>query len=102
MPTISGSPFPGDTLIVQIVPPGQSPMMFKPTVLVAKPERELRWLGTFMGRWMFAGEHYFLLDQLSPGTTRLTQGERFFRATGTAHHARADVNGDQARLCRDE
>ena len=82
MPTISGSPVPGETLIVQIAPPGQASMTFKPTVLVAKPERELRWLGTFMGRWMFAGEHYFVLDELGPGTTRLTQGERFFGLLG--------------------
>jgi hypothetical protein len=75
--TISGTPAPGDSLVVQIAPPGQSAMTFKPTVLIATPERELRWLGTFMGRWIFAGEHYFVLDQVSPGTTHLTHGERF-------------------------
>lgn len=75
--TISGTPAPGERLIVQIAPPGHSAMTFKPTVLIATPERELRWLGTFMGRWMFAGEHYFVLDQGSHGTTHITHGERF-------------------------
>lgn len=75
--SISGSPSPGDRLSVQIAPPGQTAMTFKPTVLVASPERELRWRGTLMGRWIFAGEHYFLLDQIGPRATRLTHGEYF-------------------------
>ncbi|KAB2940904.1 MAG: SRPBCC domain-containing protein [Hyphomicrobium sp.] len=74
---ISGSPTPGARLNVQIGAPGQAAMTFKPTVLAASPDSELRWLGTLMGRWMFAGEHYFLLEPISPRTTRFTHGERF-------------------------
>lgn len=74
---ISGSPTPGGHLTVQIEPPGQSAMTFKPTVLVAAPDAELRWLGTVMGRWIFAGEHYFILEPIGPRTTRFTHGERF-------------------------
>lgn len=74
---ISGSVAPGGRLTLRIVPPGQSGMTVNPTVLVATPERELRWVGTFMGRWIFSGEHYFLLDRAEDGATRFTHGERF-------------------------
>jgi len=74
---ISGSLIPGERLIVTIAPPGQRAMTFQPTVLAATPGREFRWLGAFIGRWLFAGEHYFLLDELGPRQTRLTHGERF-------------------------
>jgi len=75
--SISGSPSPGGRLSVQIALPGQAAMTFNPTVLVASPERELRWRGTLMGRWIFAGEHYFVLDQVGPRMTRFTHGEYF-------------------------
>ena len=52
-------------------------MTFNPTVLVASPERELRWRGIVMGRWIFACEHYFVLEQAGPRMTRLTHGEYF-------------------------
>ena len=74
---ISGPLIPGERLTVAIAPPGQREMTFKPTVLVATPGRELRWVGTFMGRWLFAGEHYFLLEEVGPHQTRLTHGESF-------------------------
>ena len=75
--SISGAPIPGTALTVQIAPPGQSGMTFTPTVLVATPERELRWRGTFLGRAMFAGEHSFVLERLSAGSTRFLHAERF-------------------------
>lgn len=75
--TISGSLAPGESLSVRIAPPGQAAMTFEPTVLVSEPERELRWVGAVMARWIFAGEHYFVLDRIGPCATRLTHGERF-------------------------
>ena len=75
--SIGGPPVAGAALTVQIAPAGQAGMTFKPAVLVATPEHELRWLGTFMGRAMFAGEHSFVLEPLSPGSTRLVHSERF-------------------------
>jgi hypothetical protein len=74
---ISGAASPGARLSVTISPPGQSGITFAPTVLAAIPGRELRWLGTVVSGWIFAGEHYFLLDPTSDGMTRLTHGERF-------------------------
>jgi hypothetical protein len=38
------------------------------------PDRELCWVGRFPG---FRGEHYFLLEPVAPGRTRLVHGERF-------------------------
>lgn len=52
-------------------------MTFEPTVLVVEPGRELRWAGVVLGRWIFAGEHFFVLDQIGPDATRLVHGERF-------------------------
>jgi hypothetical protein len=74
---ISGDVLPGSRLSVTVAPPGQSAMTFAPTVLAATPDKELRWLGTLANRWIFAGEHYFLLDPTPDGDTGLVHGERF-------------------------
>lgn len=52
-------------------------MTIKPTVLVADPDRELRWLGRTLLPGVFDGEHYFLIEPLGPNKVRFTQGERF-------------------------
>lgn len=75
---ISGDLLPGRRLSVTVVPPGQSEMTFAPTVLTSTPDQELRWLGTIANRWIFAGEHYFLLNPTADGETCLIHGERFF------------------------
>jgi len=75
--SISGNLAQGDRLSVYIAPPGRSGMRFKPTVLTVLPERELRWLGHLLIPGIFDGEHYFLLEPIGDGKTRLTQGEKF-------------------------
>ena len=75
--SISGALAPGSTLAVHIAPPGKSGMQFKPTVLAANRERELRWLGRLLVPGIFDGEHYFLLEPIGSDRTRLTQGEKF-------------------------
>jgi hypothetical protein len=67
----------GERLEVEIEPPGGRAMTFKPTVLAATPGRELRWLGRFLVRGLFDGEHSFEIEPLGPGRCRLTQAERF-------------------------
>lgn len=53
-------------------------MEFHPKVLVCQEKRELRWLGTFIGAWLFAGEHFFELEAIKSGTqTRFIHGEIF-------------------------
>jgi hypothetical protein len=67
----------GAKLDVRIEPPGGRAMTFKPTVLTVENERELRWLGRFLLRGLFDGEHIFELEALGDGRTRFTQAERF-------------------------
>jgi hypothetical protein len=58
-------------------PLGGIGMTFKPKVLNAEPERELRWLGTLGPRGIFDGEHSFRIVPLSEGRVRFLQAERF-------------------------
>jgi hypothetical protein len=67
----------GARLRVEIEPPGGRSMTFRPTVLAARPGRELRWLGRLLVRGLFDGEHSFEIEPLGPGRSRLTQSERF-------------------------
>jgi hypothetical protein len=67
----------GAKLDVRIEPPGGRAMTFNPTVLTVENERELRWLGRFLLRGLFDGEHIFELEALGDGRTRFTQAERF-------------------------
>lgn len=64
--------------IVNVMHPAQGkPMRFAPTVLRAEPARELRWLGRLGMPRLFDGEHYFVLEPLADGGTRLVHGEIF-------------------------
>jgi hypothetical protein len=74
---ISGELREGARLAVRIAPPGKAAMRFAPVVLAARPAEELRWRGSVLVRGLLDGEHYFLLEPLGDGRTRLTQGERF-------------------------
>ena len=67
----------GATLEVRIEPPGGRGMTFKPTVLVADPGRELRWLGRFLLPGIFDGEHSLRVEPIDERRTRFVQSERF-------------------------
>jgi hypothetical protein len=67
----------GATLEVRIEPPNARPMTFKPTVLAAEPERELRWLGRFILPGLVDGEHSLRVEPLAEGRSRFIQTERF-------------------------
>ena len=54
----------GARLHVYIQPSGGKGMSFRPTVLVADPNRELRWLGHLWVRGLFDGEHSFSIEPL--------------------------------------
>jgi hypothetical protein len=77
IPAISGTARPGHRLTVTVRPSGRAPMTFRPDVLVAEPERELRWRGRMLLPGLFDGEHYFRLTPEADGTTFLTHGEIF-------------------------
>lgn len=52
-------------------------MSFRPTVRVAEPNRELRWLGRLGVPGLFDGEHSFAIEPLDEGRVRFIQRERF-------------------------
>ena len=74
---LSGELTDGARLTVEIAPPGRRSMRFKPKVLAAEADRELRWLGRLGLPGIFDGEHSFRLERLPDGGTRLVQAERF-------------------------
>ena len=67
----------GERLKVSIRPVNGKPMTFRPTVRVATPNRELRWLGRFLFPGLFDGEHYFRIEPISTNRLEFIQGERF-------------------------
>jgi hypothetical protein len=74
---IEGTPEVGKRLVVHMSADGGHGMSFKPEVLVATPNEELRWLGKLGLQRIANGEHYFILSTNDDGTTRLNHGERF-------------------------
>lgn len=74
---LTGTLAQGEQLGITVSPEGMTPMDFTPTVLVADAGRELRWVGRLGFRGIFDGEHYFVLEPLADGQTKLRHGERF-------------------------
>lgn len=75
--SISGNPSTGNVINVAIQPPEKSSMKFTPIVLNNTPNQEFRWKGKLGVSGIFDGEHYFVLNPLSPTQTELTHGENF-------------------------
>jgi len=61
IPFIRGRPEPGNRLQVRIQPSGTKGMNFRPVVVAADKERELRWLGRLIVPGIFDGEHRFTI-----------------------------------------
>ncbi|GAA6208008.1 SRPBCC domain-containing protein [Cognatishimia sp. WU-CL00825] len=74
---LSGDLVVGSHLDVLIQPEGGKAMRFRPEVLAADQNSELRWVGKLGFRGVFDGEHYFLLEETPEGTTVLRHGETF-------------------------
>lgn len=74
--TIEGDLVQGERLKNTMTPLNGGTMVFRPVVLVAESNRELRWLGRLSLPRLFDGEHYFLL-KIQDGGTRLVHGENF-------------------------
>ena len=75
--SLSGVAKPGEKLRATIQPEERRAMTFRPRVLKAADQQELRWLGRLGFPGLFDGQHYFQLTALSNGYTRFTHGERF-------------------------
>lgn len=73
----SGKPRKGAQLQVHLQPSGAKGMTFRPKVLKAEPNRELRWLGHFLIPGLFDGEHIFTIEPLGAGRVRFVQRELF-------------------------
>jgi len=73
---VAGYPRVGERLVVTIQPPGRKAMMFRPVVLAATPEVELRWRGRLLMPGLFDGEHLFRLSPAGGGC-RLEHSEVF-------------------------
>jgi hypothetical protein len=74
---ISGHPAPRERLQARLEPPGGRTMTFKPKVLTAEPNRELRWLGHLLVPGVFDGEHSFTIEPLEENRVRFIQREAF-------------------------
>ncbi|WP_309729264.1 SRPBCC domain-containing protein [Chamaesiphon sp. OTE_75_metabat_556] len=75
--SIDGKAKIGTKLKVKIQPPGGSAMIFRPVVLAADPNKELRWLGRVILPGIFDGEHRFQVEPLGDRRVRFVQSEKF-------------------------
>jgi hypothetical protein len=72
----AGTVAPGERLTLRMVQATGKASTFRPTVLTADPDRELRWIGRLVVPGVFDGEHSFVLTAANGGT-HLTQSEKF-------------------------
>jgi hypothetical protein len=75
--SIQGSAEKGERLTISVQPKGGRTMTFRPTVLTATPNQELRWIGHFLLPGSFDGEHYFQILPLSPDRVKFVHGEKY-------------------------
>lgn len=74
---LKGEAIAGTKLEAHLKIGNKDPQVFKPKVLVCRPNEAFRWRGKLFVRGLFDGEHYFKLRALPNGQTALTHGERF-------------------------
>ncbi len=73
----SGEVRQGGSLEIFMEPPGGKAMGFKPTLMTVDPNRELRWVGVFLHKTIFTGQHYFLIEPQGERQVTFVQGEYF-------------------------
>lgn len=73
----AGKPEKGTQLQISIRPPGAGTMKIAPRVTDSKPGETFRWIGNLFLPGLFDGEHYFILEPVSEGKTKLIHGEKF-------------------------
>jgi hypothetical protein len=67
----------GERLEVNIQPSGAKGMIFRPVILKAEPNRELRWLGHLLVSGLFDGEHIFTIESMGANRVCFIQHEIF-------------------------
>jgi len=75
--SITGPVREGARLSIGITPPGRAALRFRPTVLVVKPDQELRWRGALLIPGLFSGEHSFRLRAEVGNCTQFSHAEMF-------------------------
>jgi len=76
IPLVEGILQEGQTLKIQVNPPGLKTMTFRPKIFSLTQNKEIIWGGSFLGI-VYRGEHLFLLESLNENRTRFRQIERF-------------------------
>lgn len=74
---VSGQPEVEEQLVVRIRPSGTRGMTFRPTVMKAQPNRQLRWVGHLLVPGLFDGEHIFEIEELDRDRVLFIQREVF-------------------------
>lgn len=73
---VLGTPKVGEILQIEVQLPESRLLKFTPKVLVAEPNKELRWIGTSpLGS--FQGEHFYKIESLDENKIRFIHGEHF-------------------------
>lgn len=67
----------GGSLEIYMEPPGGKVMGFKTRLMAVEPNRELRWVGVFLHKTLFTGQHYFLIEPRGEGQVTFVHGELF-------------------------
>lgn len=75
--SLRGPVAPGKVIQVALQQPGSGIMTIKPTVLAVEEPRAFRWIGHFMFRGLFDGEHSFEIRDNGDGSSTFVQSERF-------------------------
>ena len=76
---ISGQPKEGTRLKVYIEPPGAKGRIFRPKVLKADPNHELRWLGRLLIPGLFDGDHIFTIEHIEKESSSICSARDIFR-----------------------
>lgn len=75
--TVTGTMAVGERLTITFSSKEGQGFSYRPTVSVFKPMQEVRWGTHLFVSGLFENDHYFLLEPLNEGQTRLVQGETF-------------------------
>ncbi len=73
---VLGKPKVGEILQIEVQLPESRLLKFTPKVLVAEPNKELRWVGTTPFN-SFRGEHFYQIESLGENKTKFIHGELF-------------------------
>lgn len=73
MVAIDGKCRRGARLLVQVAPPGQALLTFRPKITHVRKRREMRWSSAVLAPGLFGGEHRFRLDPVDKLQCRLIQ-----------------------------